>query len=277
MMKNDIRLVALDLDGTCLNTEGRITSYTKDVLRNVGSKGISIVIATGRPLSGVPEELYEIDGLDYIIALNGSRIYDVRKRKNIYVKGLDKKCLEEIPKIIRKYNVLADFFAGDVGYCEKRDYEQAEIYLKDEHFCKYYLSTRKPDVNLWTRNLNEYSPIEKINLFFDDLEEKEKMLNEIRNFPKTKICSGMKYNLEVNHIDVNKGNALEILAGRLDLKLEDVLSIGDGGNDIDMIKKSGIGIAMGNASEKVKEAADGIAENNSEDGVAKALQFYLDI
>ena len=87
----------------------------------------------------------------------------------------------------------------------------------------------------------------------------------------------MKYNLEVNHIDVNKGNALEILAGRLSLKLEDVLSIGDGGNDIDMIKKSGIGIAMGNASEKVKEAADGIAENNSEDGVAKALQFYLDI
>lgn len=278
MMRNrGIKLIALDLDGTCLNADGRLSERTKNVLSLVGKAGIIIVIATGRPLMGVPEEIYKIEGVQYIIALNGSRIFDVHNKKTVFIQEIDEKCLLEIPYIVKKYDVLADFFSDNKGYCEKRVYEKAGHYFEDKSFCEYYLKTRIPVDNLWDRHLYDYAPIEKINMFFRDNIEKEHVRKEMQGFKTIKICSGMENNLEINHYMVDKGKALIRIANMLNVDINDIMSFGDGGNDIEMLRISGVGVAMGNARYIVKKEADYITGSNEEDGVAKVLERLLGI
>lgn len=274
MKSNDIKLIALDLDGTCLKNDGNISERTKNALTLAGEKGITIVIATGRPLTGVPEEITDITGVNYIIALNGSRVYDNVRKETLFVQGIDENCLLEIAEIIKKHDVLADFFADNKGYCEKSAYERAEYYLDNKNFFEYYLKTRVPVGDLWDSQLCDYAPIEKINLFFGDHSEREKVKKALQKFTKIKVCSGMKNNLEINNYMVNKGDALIKLAGTLNIEASHIMSFGDGGNDADMIKMAGIGVAMGNSSDSLKSVADYVTVSNEEDGVAHVLEEF---
>ena len=268
-------MAAFDLDGTCLDSKGRLSDRTREVLERAGKQGICLVIATGRPLSGIPKELWKVDGMCYMIALNGSRIYDVKAQKTIFVQGLNKACLKKTAQIVQKHSVLADFFAGDQVYCEKKVYQQAEQFLTDTHFCSYYLQTRTPVEDLWQRDLAAYEPVEKINLFFDDLAEKAQVQKELLGLEDTKVCSGMEYNLELNHCEVNKGNAIKRLAGKMQIPREEIFGCGDGGNDIELLQAAGVGVAMGNAKEAVKKVADFVTAGNDEDGAAASLEKYL--
>lgn len=275
MKSNDIKIIALDLDGTCLKNDGNISERTKNALTLAGEKGITIVIATGRPLTGVPEEITDITGVNYIIALNGSRVYDNVRKETLFVQGIDENCLLEIAEIIKKHDVLADFFADNKGYCEKSAYERAEHYLDNKNFCEYYLKTRVPVGDLWDRQLCDYAPIEKINMFFGDLSEREKVKKALQKFTQIKVCSGMKNNLEINNYMVNKGDALIRLADTLKIDASNIMSFGDGGNDADMIKMAGIGVAMGNSSDSLKSEADYVTVSNEEDGVACVIEEFF--
>lgn len=268
-------MAAFDLDGTCLNSQGELSVRMKKAMERAGKSGVCLVIATGRPLSGIPKELWKLEGMRYMIALNGSRIYDVINQKTVFVQGVSRACLEKTAQVIRSHRVLADFFANNQGYCEKTAYEQVAQFLKDAHFCSYYLQTRTPVENLWQQDWKQYEPVEKMNLFFADCREKEEVQEELRGLEDARICSGMELNIEINHSGVNKGNALKKIADLMGMPQKYILGCGDGGNDIELLQTAGIGIAMGNAQEAVKKAADFVTKSNDEDGAAIALEQYI--
>ena len=85
----DLRLIALDLDGTTLNSQGKVSPYTKEILEKALSKGILVVIASGRALSAIPEDILNIRGLKYIITSNGSSTFwNCRYSRRIYANDM---------------------------------------------------------------------------------------------------------------------------------------------------------------------------------------------
>lgn len=272
-MNMKISMIALDLDGTCLDSRGEMTDRTRKILEKYGKAGTEIVFTTGRPIAGILSELRSISGTNYAIALNGGLVYQLADNSIIYRKSIDKREVMLVRDIVLRHDALTDVASGGLGIGDKKTYDRAENYIKNDDFRKYYLSSRGSKQNLW-ENIEELESVEKINMFFSDMDDRRKTLEELQILKTSKVCSGMPNNIEINHCEVNKGNALKWLCEKLDIDISELIAFGDGGNDIDMIKTAGCGVAMANACEELKEISDIVTKSNDEDGVAYILEKY---
>lgn len=273
-MDKKISMIALDLDGTCLDGAGKLTDRTRNILEEYGRKGTQIVFTTGRPIAGILKELRNITGTKYAIALNGGMVYRLLDESIIYKKSIDKEEVMLIRDIILRHDALTDVAAGGIGFGDKKTYDNAERYITNNDFRNYYLSSRSPKQDLW-ENIESFDSVEKVNMFFSDMSEREKVLNELKILKTSKICSGMPNNIEINNSEVNKGNALKWLCKKLGIDISELIAFGDGGNDIDMIKAAGCGVAMANGCDEIKRCADIITRTNDEEGVAYILEKYI--
>lgn len=269
-----ISMIALDLDGTCLDSTGKITDRTREILERYGKSGTQIVFTTGRPIAGILKELRTISGTDYAITLNGGMVYKLEGENIIYKKSIDKRELMLVKDIVLRHDALTDIASSGVGLGDKKTYDNAAKYIKNDDFRNYYLSSRGSRKDLW-ENIEKLESVEKINMFFNDIEERRKVLDELKILKTSKVCSGMPNNIEINHSEVNKGNALKWLCRKLEIDISELIAFGDGGNDIDMIKAAGCGVAMSNACGELKKYADIITKSNDEDGVAWFLENQL--
>ena len=132
-------MIGLDLDGTLLNTKKELTEYTKEILTRAIESGVTILTATGRPYTGIPEELREFPGMRYALTSNGARIIDREKMKDTEEKGVltehllpledAKKALE----ILRKYDTLQEVYFDGQGYAEADKLEEVQRYHHSPH------------------------------------------------------------------------------------------------------------------------------------------------
>ena len=265
-----ISMIALDLDGTCLDGAGKLTDRTRNILEEYGRKGTQIVFTTGRPIAGILKELRTISGTNYAIALNGGMVYELLDERIIYKKSIDREEVLLVRDIVLKHDALTDVASSGVGFGDKKTYDNAGKYIKNDDFRNYYLSSRGAKKDLW-ENIEKLESVEKINMFFSDMEERRKVLEELKILKTSKVCSGMPNNIEINHSEVNKGNALKWLCKKLGIDISELIAFGDGGNDISMLRAAGCGVAMGGALGTVKAAADYVTATVDEDGVKKAL------
>ncbi len=276
-MKHKFQLIALDLDGTCLTSSGVITHRLQHNLHSLKQHGILLVIATGRPLSGIPKE-FQSGPLkaSYFITLNGAQIYNCNETSPIYLQGLSSETLPLISKTVSDFPVLADFITGNVGYSLKSQYQHADRYLTNPHFLTYYQNSRIPIENQdWHQKLQNETSIEKCNLFFTSSSDLERFRSILPVLPHTNICSGMDYNLELTHTNATKGTALRWLSHLLSIPTSQILAIGDSENDKDMIHLAGMGIVMENAKDTVKQLADYVTTSNDQEGVSLALEQHF--
>ena len=117
--------------------------------------------------------------------------------------------------------------------------------------------------------------MEKINLFFPDMEERDRLRAELEKRGDVLITSSIPNNLEINAFGATKGEAILRLASHLGISEKQTMAIGDGENDFSMIQKAGIGVAMKNGSKELRGAADYITDTNDEDGVASAINRII--
>lgn len=276
-MKHKFQLIALDLDGTCLTSSGVMTRRLQHNLHSLIQHGILLVIATGRPLSGIPKE-FQANPLkaSYFITLNGAQIYNSNDTSPIYLQGISSPALPLISQTVSDFPVLADFITGDTAYSLKNQYQHADRYLTSPHFLTYYQNSRIPIVDQdWHQKLQTETSIEKCNLFFTSPSDRERFRSILPDLPHTNICSGMDYNLELTHKNATKGAALSWLSQLLSIPTPQILAIGDSENDRDMIQLAGMGIAMGNAKDTVKQLADCVTSSNDQEGVSLALERHF--
>jgi hypothetical protein len=273
-----IRLIALDMDGTLLNSKKECSKRTKEVLKKAIAQGIYIVPATGRAINGLPACLAELD-IHYGIFCNGASCYD------LYTKELVAKThftLEEaltLLAVAEQYpNASHDVYAGGYGYCEGRYLDHFEEYTPDEHIEALIRSTRKRlDGSLQDFLVKHQMTVEKVNMFFKDVNERDQAKEALEATGLTHPVSALYNNLEMGKVGVSKGDALLKLGAFLGIESDEIMACGDAGNDLTMIVEAGIGVAMGNASEEIKKAADYITATNDEDGVAKAIEHFIGI
>lgn len=263
-----IELIAIDLDGTLLTPERKISSKVKETIKLAKTKGIKVVICTGRPLPGVNSILealnLEEEG-DYVITYNGALVQQSHDGKAIAHHTLS---FEDFLKI--------EDMSRQVGsHCHTID--EKYIYTANKDISPY--SVRESflvNMPIRFRTVEEMDPTIEISKMMM-IDEPDVLDAAIAKFPKDfyddyTVLKSEPFYLEVLNKSASKGQALKDLAQILSIPRENIMAIGDNENDIDMIEYAGVGVGMGNAIASVKEVSDYITDTNELDGVATAIE-----
>lgn len=275
--KAEIRLIAIDLDGTMLNQEKKVTEHTKEVLIQAGRKGIFIVPATGRHYYGIPEEVVNLEGVRYFLTMNGAAIYDKVEGKYLYEDAMSCEFALRILEELMQYDILIDAFIRGKAYRKGADISYVEELQIPDVLKEFMRKSRKSVPSLYDYIKDNHLDVHKFTLNFKSdgsgggLDRDKVLQLAERENELTCVCGGF-HNLELTHVTATKGNALLKLSELLGIRREQVMAIGDSGNDYAMLKAAGIGVAMQNADPEVKNAADFITKSNDEDGVAYVVE-----
>ena len=271
-MEHKIKMIGLDLDGTLLTDKKELTARTKAVISSALRRGIVVLVATGRPWMGIPEELRNFPGMRYALTSNGARVIDTQENRVIEEHLLSPRLALKVLETCGKYDTLQEVYFDGQGYAPADKMAVVERYHRNPSMCEYMRKTRIPVDNIFKLVKEENRGLDKVQALFADMEERTQAWRELREVSGLELVGSLKYNIEINAAGVNKGTGLVNLGKMLGIKRGEIMAFGDGDNDIVMLKEVGIGVAMANAEAKVKEAADYITMSNEEDGVAEAIE-----
>lgn len=276
MMRQSIKMIGLDLDGTLLNTQKVLTEHTKEVLEKAMEQGIVVLPATGRSVAGLPSELLALPGIRYALTANGAKIVNLEEGQIIYEKLVPYDMAEQLLDIMERYDALIEVYHDGVGYSSEDMLQRVHEFFPNPAMADYVIRTRRKVPDVRAMFTEAHLPSDKVQAIFLHEEERQRAWKEIEAaFPEAEITSALGNNIEVNAPGVSKGKTLLYLGQLLGIKREEIMAFGDGTNDIDMLKEAGLGVAMANAAVCVKEAADVVADSNDEEGVAKAIEKYV--
>ena len=276
----DIKLVALDLDGTLFDNSSRIRKRNLTAIRSITDKGIHVVISTGRPFEGIPFDQIKGTGINYAITANGSGIYEISTGKCLYENAMDEELVTPILNFLLTRDIHMDAFIGGKGYTPIQCVETAQKLTVPSSIKNYIITTRTRLDNILQFIHENQLKVQKMTLNFYpaadgtliDRETVRKFL--VSNPSITTVCGGYN-NLEFTRADANKGVGLRKLAEILGVNPDATMAIGDTENDLAIIEAAGIGVAMGNATDAVKARADYVTTTNTKDGVAAAIEHFI--
>lgn len=276
----DIKLVALDLDGTLFDNSSRISKRNLTAIRSITDKGIHVVISTGRPFEGIPFDQIKGTGINYAITANGSGIYEISTGKCLYENAMDEELVTPILNFLLTRDIHMDAFIGGKGYTPIQCVETAQKLTVPSSIKNYIITTRTRLDNILQFIHENQLKVQKMTLNFYpaadgtliDREIVRKFL--VSNPSITTVCGGYN-NLEFTRADANKGVGLRKLAEILGVNPDATMAIGDTENDLAIIEAAGIGVAMGNATDAVKARADYVTTTNTKDGVAAAIEHFI--
>lgn len=271
----DIKLIALDLDGTLLDSKKQLSSANRDALTECMKRGIWVVPCTGRTVDGIPDEIKNLKGIRYSITTNGAVIEDMEKGKPIDTRTIPWSYALDILKILDQHDVMYDPYIDRRGITEPRFFEHLDRYGLSPEIQELVRRTRDVYPNIIEFVRTSEKPVEKINLFFNDNIKRAELRKILEGMDDLAITSSMPLNLEINDSKATKGNGIIRLAKHLGLRKEQTMAVGDGENDISMLAKAGIGVAMGNGRPDLLSVADFITETNDNDGVAYAIKRLI--
>lgn len=264
MMK--YKMIALDLDGTLKSSDKQILPKTKDILIKLASKGIIIVLASGRPTAGLYLEANELKLKEYggyLLSFNGAKVVNYQTKEVIYQKVYDYKIAHQVYDRAKEYNMAVMSYTDSEIISEDVD----DKYVKIES-----------DIN----NM----PIKKVDSFKEVINfdvnkvlltgEPDYMAKVEAEFKQPygdslSIYRSAPYFIEVMAQGIDKAASLKALADSLQIKPEEIISFGDGYNDLSLIEFAGLGVAMANAVDEVKQRANYITLSNDEEGIYDCL------
>lgn len=273
-----IKLIALDLDGTTLNSDNVLTEKTKESLIKAAEQGIEIVPVTGRCYYSLPKEikqLGECNCIRYVITSNGAEIRDLKQGDILYDNYIDESGVKEIKSALKKSNRMVEVYVKGKAYIERSDYEKirkGEVSYRNR---EYVLETRSP-VRGVKQLLDVHSHrIEKVAVYFSPNISLHKIEEEFISITNARVTSSGKNTLEFIGKNCNKAKTLKQLCGMLEIEFSEIMAFGDSFNDFEMLELVGISVAMGNAETQIKENASYITATNDCDGVAIAINNKL--
>lgn len=261
-----IKMVATDIDGTLLKWSYEYSPYVKDTIKKLQEAGIKVVLVTGRMHCAATGIAKELGIKEPIVSYQGGMIKEFSKSDRVlYRKDMDSERALEIIDWARENDIHINLYMDDVLYVEKdsdtiRKYTDARFI--DYHICKFD--------KLKIRNVNKILAID-----FDDPDRVTGWVNDLgKMFPDLYTVKSTPYFCEIANKEATKGNAVKFLQKLWGIKQEEILSIGDQDNDIELLKAGGIKIAMGNSTPALRECADYVTDTVDNDGWATAVEHF---
>ena len=265
-----IRLLALDMDGTCLNGRSRMTEETIRTIRKAADAGIIIVPTTGRALMCLPYRLTQEKGLyRYTITSNGAQVVDLEEKKTIFRMLMKRERVVQFLRECEGLNVVRMTHIQHRYVMEGPLMEVAGriVYGRDVDGIR-----RVNDMEAFVEKIRY--DIEEVQVYFFSGRTRRKVAEMLEGYPDFSSAFGSKY-VEIFAKNTSKGTALNALASRLGIAKEEIACIGDSANDLPMFEAAGLKIAMGNAVPELKKKADIVTYSNHIDGAAKVIEQYI--
>lgn len=266
-----IKLIAIDLDGTLLKSDGSISMENKQALRRAKELGVKVVICTGRPLLSVAAILDEMnlrEAGDYVITYNGGLVQKADTGEILSQKSLSKEQAIELYELSKSINLPCNLLDLDNIYEMPAPNGRESWYKKT-----------KPALPFVHTTLDELPDDIRFNKILFCYEENV-LEQEIKRIPtefyeKFTIVKSRPILIEMMNKEVDKGRGIEVLCDLLGFTADEVMSFGDEANDHAMIEYAGMGIAMGNATPALKEIAQYVTDTNDDHGIARAVERFI--
>lgn len=262
-----IRLVAIDIDGTLLRTDKRLSTRCARAIQKASDAGVRVVLASARPPRTL-REIYGHLGLDTLtINYNGALIHDHRRRKHVYHQPLDVDLARKVVKAARKIDPST---VVSVEILDKWYTDHVDETLPTEtsvRFMPDFVGPLEAFLRVPVTKLMLLAPPQRMTAIATEVRS--------RFVGRVAVAVSDPHLLQVVHPKVDKGHALAMIAEQYGVKQEEAMAIGDAPNDVGMLKWAGLGVAVQNAWDKAREAADVVVPSNDEDGVAHAIERFV--
>lgn len=276
MKSNDIKLIALDLDGTVLTDSNTLSDRVKRSLEKAIQSGIEVVAASGRPYGSMPKNVLGIDGLNYSITSNGAAVHDNIGRR-IHSSLISENDVISLLKITEEFDLIFEAYVDGLTYTDSRYTANPLKYGCSEAYVDYVKASHGHIDNMREFIYNHRRELDSIEIVCTDAKKRA----HIRQLVKDSTCEFYITSSSENFIEfmdksATKGNAVDWLCKHLDVKQEHTCACGNADNDADMIEQAGFGAAVENASKLCLDCADIIVPSNNNDGVARLIEIILD-
>ena len=266
-------LAALDMDGTLLNSAHEITPFTRDALNRADAAGKVIALCTGRCLSELWEHLARVPGIRYAINESGGCLYDVRAGRILRQMAIDDDTVERFFDLAAPWDVVIQGFFGNQSYLQVENAARMAHYHLGGFVSSFEAGSKfTPDLRaLWHES---GLPMTKIILYFSSEAEKDRFAEALGEVDLCVTgCMGIGY--EFSPKGAGKDDGLRALCAHLGIPVARTMAVGDGENDIELMRAAGFSVAMGNAVEAVRRAADAVTDDCDHDGAARAVLRYM--
>lgn len=286
------KLIAIDLDGTLLNSYGEISQGNREAIEYALKNNVEVVLASGRDPKTMEKISLNLGINNYLIAGNGASIYDIKQEKNIYEKFIKQEKALKIIQICKDNSIFLNLYTDKGIITESLNFNVKVFNSENTH------KALEKQTNIEVVNdLYQYTKENKLNILkiiicdeskiiFNNIIQKLKIIGgvevlDVEHMSRKKIRIGTEeidveyFYTEISSKNVDKWNAIEFLTEKLQIKKEEVICIGDNINDKKMVENAGIGIAMGNSALAVNNIGDFITEDNNSDGVKIAIYKYI--
>lgn len=243
--KRDIKLIALDMDGTLLNSKLEVSEANKEAIKKAQAQGVKVMLATGRWIEFCYPYTEDLGLHTYIVTVNGGEIWTGDKElleRHTHEQSL----MEKMWKLGKKLDTNMWCVATD--HIFNVDEDPDDIYAHE-----------------WL----------KIGYTTTDMAKLDQIRKELSVYDELELTNSLPTNIEVNPLGVNKASSVEKVCQRLGITMDEVMAVGDSLNDIKMIEQAGLGVAMGNAQQKIKDVADVVTDKNENSGVAQAIMKFI--
>jgi len=282
------RMVAIDIDGTLLNSNHELTEKTIEVLREATKRGIFIVLTSGRMTKNVKSFCEKIGADKYLIAENGASIIDLQTGKTVYSKYLSKETVNKVLDVCEENSIYYMV------------YTQNELIVKNIKYMSLFFYKQNFNPNARIKQVvagrdyinNVEGNFTKLMICDEDRSIYRSILKELKKIdeiditpvPHTSVkklnIDGEEKVIKYSYADIsakgaNKWTAIEYLAKQLGIHKSEIIAIGDNINDMHMIFNAGLGVAMDNGSPYAKKVANVVAPSNDKDGVAQIIEKYI--
>lgn len=269
--ESEIKVLALDLDGTLTNSQKIITPRTRAALDAAAEKGVTLVLASGRPTVGVRPLAQELDLSrrgGYILSYNGGTVVDCSTGHTIYKKRLPAAIVPELCTFAARQEVVIMTYDDRGIVTESPD----DPWVGKEAAINHIPVNRVEDLAVYVNY-----PISKMLFTLDPARMDEVEAAAQKRFAgRLDVYRSCAFFLEAMPLGVTKDAALSALLGRMGLCRKNLMACGDGMNDLPMLRYAGVGVAMQNADSAVKLGADYVTQaDNDHDGVAEAVEKFI--
>lgn len=287
------KLIAIDLDGTLLNSFGEISTKNKEKLVEAHEKGAEVVLASGRTTESILNFATELGICNYLISGNGAIVYDIKKQKILTNKFMKKNRLLEVIKTCEESGIYYNIYTEEAVITKSLKYNTL-FYSKEnekksddkktkieiiEDIYKYVEEREKCDYTKVTICAESFEMFSNVIEKLKEIKNVE-VLDVSRMTKKIIKCGDNEIKLEyfyteISNENVNKWTAIEYLMKMLNIDKKDVIAIGDNINDKEMLSHAEVGVATGNSNPEIKKIAKLVVADNNSDGVSEAVEKIL--
>lgn len=270
-----IKAVFIDIDETLTNSQREVTEKTKLEIKKCVENGVKIILTSGRSRREAMDFQEQIGTSPYIVSSNGASAYDAENGVEIYNERIDPQMVLQLIKHSRKngYRIKLNYkdllVMNEAAYPDEKDkevsYEELERVAVEEQVVQCVITS---------------TDFEKMRFFRDYIKNEcvgIAVANESKRFKNPDLKPSRNYYCDVASVKVSKGNAVKAVCEYFEIKPEEIVTIGDGENDLSMLGLTPNSVAMGNSLPEIKEKANYVTASNDEDGVAKVLGFIIKV